>query len=205
MRASCAITASGLTSAICCGTCRGWITTTEYVLLCRAADCGAGRRARRELPGRRRDGARLLAARTAAHSARSAPRGHRPVSRAALRAAAARRRAGRWSRSTTASTCAFRSTCRTGWRTRTRAPQCGSATHRANRVLTVSEASKRDILRYFRVPEEKIDVIYNAIDERFGEIADGRGGRARPRALSARTIRSSSTPATSSRTRTSSG
>jgi glycosyltransferase involved in cell wall biosynthesis len=34
-------------------------------------------------------------------------------------------------------------------------------------VLTVSEASKRDILRYFRVPESRIDVIYNAIDERF--------------------------------------
>lgn len=44
------------------------------------------------------------------------------------------------------------------------------ATHRSNRVLTVSEASKRDILRYFRIPENKIDVIYNAIDERFGEI-----------------------------------
>lgn len=43
------------------------------------------------------------------------------------------------------------------------------ATHRSNRVLTVSEASKRDILRYFRVPDHKIDVIYNAIDERFGE------------------------------------
>ena len=43
------------------------------------------------------------------------------------------------------------------------------ASHRANRILTVSEASKRDILRYFRVPESKIDVIYNAIDERFGE------------------------------------
>ena len=44
------------------------------------------------------------------------------------------------------------------------------ATHRSNRVLTVSEASKRDILKYFRVPERKIDVIYNAIDERFGEL-----------------------------------
>jgi glycosyltransferase involved in cell wall biosynthesis len=43
------------------------------------------------------------------------------------------------------------------------------ATHRASRVLTVSETSKRDILRYFRVPESKIDVIYNAIDERLGE------------------------------------
>jgi len=40
------------------------------------------------------------------------------------------------------------------------------ATHRADRVLTVSEASKRDILRYFRVPVSRIDVIYNAIDER---------------------------------------
>jgi glycosyltransferase involved in cell wall biosynthesis len=43
------------------------------------------------------------------------------------------------------------------------------ATHRSHRILTVSEASKRDILRYFRVPEKKIDVIYNAIDERFGQ------------------------------------
>ena len=43
------------------------------------------------------------------------------------------------------------------------------ATHRATRVLTVSETSKRDILRYFRVPESKIDVIHNAIDERLGE------------------------------------
>jgi glycosyltransferase involved in cell wall biosynthesis len=43
------------------------------------------------------------------------------------------------------------------------------ATHRAARVLTVSETSKRDILRYFNVPEKKIDVIYNAIDERLGE------------------------------------
>ncbi len=43
------------------------------------------------------------------------------------------------------------------------------ATHRSNRVLTVSEASKRDILRYFRIPEAKINVIHNAIDERFGE------------------------------------
>jgi glycosyltransferase involved in cell wall biosynthesis len=46
------------------------------------------------------------------------------------------------------------------------------ATHRSNRVLTVSEASKRDILRYFRISPSKIDVIYNAIDERFGETPD---------------------------------
>ena len=44
-----------------------------------------------------------------------------------------------------------------------------TATHRAARVITVSEASKRDILRYFRVPESRIEVIYNAIDDRYWE------------------------------------
>jgi glycosyltransferase involved in cell wall biosynthesis len=44
-----------------------------------------------------------------------------------------------------------------------------AATHRSSRVLTVSEASKRDILQYFRIPESKVVVIHNAIDERFGE------------------------------------
>jgi glycosyltransferase involved in cell wall biosynthesis len=56
------------------------------------------------------------------------------------------------------------------------------ATHRSSRVLTVSEASKRDILKYFRVPAAKIDVIYNAIDERFGEAPDDEEvGRVRER------------------------
>jgi glycosyltransferase involved in cell wall biosynthesis len=50
--------------------------------------------------------------------------------------------------------------------------QMWSATHRASRVITVSEASKRDILRYFRVPESRIDVIYNAIDDRFWQQPD---------------------------------
>jgi glycosyltransferase involved in cell wall biosynthesis len=44
------------------------------------------------------------------------------------------------------------------------------ATHRSSRIMTVSEASKRDIQRYFRVPDAKIDVIHNAIDERFGRM-----------------------------------
>jgi len=42
-----------------------------------------------------------------------------------------------------------------------------SAARRASRVLTVSEASKRDILRFFDIPEQKIVVIPNAFDERF--------------------------------------
>jgi glycosyltransferase involved in cell wall biosynthesis len=41
------------------------------------------------------------------------------------------------------------------------------ASRRASRVLTVSETSKRDILRFVDVPSDKIDVIYNAYDERF--------------------------------------
>jgi glycosyltransferase involved in cell wall biosynthesis len=44
----------------------------------------------------------------------------------------------------------------------------GLASRRATRVLTVSESSKRDILRFVDVPADKIDVIYNAFDERFG-------------------------------------
>jgi glycosyltransferase involved in cell wall biosynthesis len=42
------------------------------------------------------------------------------------------------------------------------------AAKRATRVLTVSQSSKRDILKFVDVPSEKIDVIYNAYDERFG-------------------------------------
>jgi len=46
------------------------------------------------------------------------------------------------------------------------------AANRSARVLTVSESSKRDILRFFPIPEDKIDVIYNAIDDRFGQPPD---------------------------------
>jgi len=42
-----------------------------------------------------------------------------------------------------------------------------AAARRADRILTVSETSKNDILRRFKLPAEKITVIYNAIDERF--------------------------------------
>lgn len=45
--------------------------------------------------------------------------------------------------------------------------QLWAATRRASRILTVSESSKQDILQFCRVPEAKVTVIYNAIDERF--------------------------------------
>lgn len=44
-----------------------------------------------------------------------------------------------------------------------------SAAHRSARILTVSEASKRDILRFFDVPAAKVSVIPNAIDDRYSE------------------------------------
>ena len=42
-----------------------------------------------------------------------------------------------------------------------------TAAHKADRIFTVSEQSKLDILKYFKVPPDKIVVTPNAIDERF--------------------------------------
>lgn len=46
------------------------------------------------------------------------------------------------------------------------------AARQATRVLTVSEASKRDILGYLRVPAAKVEVIYNGLDDRFSRSPD---------------------------------
>ena len=42
----------------------------------------------------------------------------------------------------------------------------GMAARRSQRVLTVSQASKDDILHYLRVPAAKVEVVYNALDTR---------------------------------------
>ena len=42
-----------------------------------------------------------------------------------------------------------------------------AAVRHSHKILTVSEASKRDIIHFFNVRPEKIVVVYNAIDERF--------------------------------------
>ena len=42
------------------------------------------------------------------------------------------------------------------------------AARRSTRVITVSESSKRDIMRFFHTDAAKISVIYNAYDQRFG-------------------------------------
>ena len=70
------------------------------------------------------------------------------------------------------------------------------AARRANRVLTVSETSKRDIMKFFGTPSEKIDVIYNAFDERFGADPRPGSGRSRARTISAAATRSCCMPAT---------
>ena len=42
----------------------------------------------------------------------------------------------------------------------------GIAARRARRVLTVSTASKQDILHYLRIPADNVEVIHNALDSR---------------------------------------
>jgi glycosyltransferase involved in cell wall biosynthesis len=42
-----------------------------------------------------------------------------------------------------------------------------TAAHKSDRIFTVSEQSKRDILKFFKVPPEKIIVTPNAIDDKF--------------------------------------
>jgi glycosyltransferase involved in cell wall biosynthesis len=44
------------------------------------------------------------------------------------------------------------------------------AARHARRILTVSQASKDDILRYLKVPASKVEVIYNALDERLAAV-----------------------------------
>ena len=57
-----------------------------------------------------------------------------------------------------------------------------AAARRADRILTVSETSKHDILWRFKIPAEKVTVIYNAIDERFNvEPSDEQVQRVRER------------------------
>jgi glycosyltransferase involved in cell wall biosynthesis len=41
------------------------------------------------------------------------------------------------------------------------------AVAKASRILAVSHSSKRELARVFAIPEDKIEVIYNALDERF--------------------------------------
>ncbi|MDF2547191.1 MAG: glycosyl transferase, group 1 [Anaerosolibacter sp.] len=47
------------------------------------------------------------------------------------------------------------------------------AISRADKIITVSQHSKKDIMRYFNVPKEKVEVIYHAADKIFQPIDKG--------------------------------
>jgi glycosyltransferase involved in cell wall biosynthesis len=49
------------------------------------------------------------------------------------------------------------------------------AAHRSRRLLAVSEATRADLLRYYRIPEDKIRVVPHGVEERFFEIGRQRG------------------------------
>ena len=205
MPARCATTASARTCATCCGTCRGWIhrrstcsSAAQPTAPC-AEELGENFRAIPET-------AQALLGRANSCGSRSICGARRSICFTRRITCCRRsRRASRSSRFTTASTCGFRSTCPNRLGYAYARSSMWMATHRANRVLTVSEASKRDILRYFRVPEKQ-DRRHLQRDRRaVRRDADRRGSRARPRALSAERAVRALRRATSSRTRTSSG
>jgi glycosyltransferase involved in cell wall biosynthesis len=44
--------------------------------------------------------------------------------------------------------------------------------HRATRIVTVSEYSRRDIINQYEVPEEKVDMAYNGVNERYHPLVE---------------------------------
>ena len=49
----------------------------------------------------------------------------------------------------------------------------------ADAVITISECSKRDAMRLYAVPPDRIRVIYEGVDERFRPVAGSRDARSR--------------------------
>ncbi len=43
----------------------------------------------------------------------------------------------------------------------------------ADRIIAISECTKRDIMHFFHIPESKIDVVYQGCDEQFKHTVDG--------------------------------
>ena len=161
------ISASGPTSATFCDSWRGSITNTEYILLCREPDLGIAAQLGPNFRGVARALTQLLAARTDSRAVGASPRTAGRLPRAALRAAAGRPLPiGRDdSRLHPPDVSAVPAESR--WRMPMRGRRCGPRRDDPICILTVSEASKRDILHFFNVPPEKIVVVYNAIDEHF--------------------------------------
>ncbi len=50
---------------------------------------------------------------------------------------------------------------------------------RADKIIAVSENTKKDLIKFFDLPEEKIEIVNNSIDERFFSTVDYRGEKTR--------------------------
>ena len=113
------------------------------------------------------------------------PRPARPLPRHALRAAAAGPRPAPSSRSTTSSTCSTRSSCRTAPRYVYARVMIRRALRRADRIITVSYNSKRDLVDYFGIPPSRVGRHL----QRRGRRASGRTSRRRARPRRAELLR----------------
>ena len=183
--ASCTTSASAPTSAICCGSSRGSISETEFVLLCRP---------------RRRAGARRRSARTSGRSSRRPATTPSP-SRSGFRSRCSAKASRCFTRRTTCCrrSCACRSVVTIHDCIHLMFPQylpnrlalayartsIALAARRATRVLTVSESSKRDILRFVDVDPRQDRRHLQRLRRAVRRRAARRGCRARARALSA--------------------
>ena len=47
-----------------------------------------------------------------------------------------------------------------------------TAAEKAHKIIAVSETTKNDIIRFLRIPSEKITVVYNGVDEAFRPVKD---------------------------------
>lgn len=51
--------------------------------------------------------------------------------------------------------------------------------HKASRIVTVSEFSRRDIINQYEVPEEKVDLAYNGVNEHYNPLSEEQAFEAR--------------------------
>lgn len=58
------------------------------------------------------------------------------------------------------------------WHARIYGRLVSASARRAGAIITVSHTSKQDIVRVLRVPEERVHVIYNAVDPRLHQVCD---------------------------------
>ena len=81
-------------------------------------------------------------------------------------------------------------------------PLVDLAARRADAIITVSQSAKRDIVRLYGLPSERVHVVHEAAAPSFRPVHDLDGTRTRPAAVRPGRPRSSSTSARSSRGRT---